>query len=144
MAVLLTNLCSERHSLLWKSCSCEVTGHICHSPLQQVLAHRLLLQRAGEDQISSVRTSDSSSRDNVSHSCVFMTGCVDDALLIIKQCLGTKVSRSAGRSAKAQSSFVIQKNAHGRFDLLYGGRKISWREAKLIILRGSRLANYYI
>lgn len=42
-----TNLCSKCHSLLWKACRGEVTGHICHSPLQQVLAHLLLLHGAG-------------------------------------------------------------------------------------------------
>lgn len=40
-------LCSESYSLLWEASGREVTGHICHSPLQQVLAHFLLYRPAG-------------------------------------------------------------------------------------------------
>lgn len=42
-----TDLCFKSHSLLWKACRWEVTGHICYTPLQQVLAH-LLLHSAGK------------------------------------------------------------------------------------------------
>lgn len=45
-----TDLWSKGHGLLRKTCSWEVTSHISHSPLQQVLAHFLLLHRAVQRQ----------------------------------------------------------------------------------------------